>query len=51
MDVKNKKPYYDPFNHLDCDPINELPLYNAAGIKCTDAMVGDSKITPHESYC
>ena len=54
MDVKDKKPYYDPFNDLDCDLVNKPPHYNTAGIECIDAMtamVEGSKIAPHESYC
>ena len=54
MDVKNKKPYYDPFNDLDCDLVNKPLHYNTAGIECIDAMeamVESADVPAHQAYC
>jgi hypothetical protein len=54
MDVKDNKPYYDPFDDLDSDLVNNPPHYNAAGIECIDAMeamVQGANVPAHESYC
>ena len=53
MDVKDKRPYYDPYKDLD-DLVNKPPHYNAAGIECIDAMeamVENAEVPAHQAYC